>query len=166
MPDEHPPTGFAVIDWQRIPKPKRQLEVIYSRVQDVAFAMLAVIMGGPLLLALLTSSHVKPAAFVAIAMVLAALFTVGFLRVRSKRKAARRFDSTGVLRGDGRLLEWADFHGGLRKTRRRTPSGPELLWRYELIFANGETAWLIPEQIKNDEEVFAYVRSLPAAVPK
>ncbi len=156
---------FAVIDWQGFSKPLHPLEVSYSRVQDVALGVLVVILGGPMLI-ILTSRHLRLASFVVVAFNTLILFTVLFLRIRAKRKAVRRFDAEGIVRGDGRRFGWKDFRGVVNRTRRRTPSGPELLWRAELVFADGETAWLIPQQVKNSAEVFAYLRTLPQAREK
>jgi hypothetical protein len=38
--------------------------------------------------------------------------------------------------------------------------------RTELVFSNGGEAWIIPQKIKNQMEVFAFVDKLPHAVLK
>jgi hypothetical protein len=42
----------------------------------------------------------------------------------------------------------------------------QYVWREELVFSGGEEAWIIPNRIKNYDEVFAYLDTLPRAVFK
>lgn len=92
------------------------------------------------------------------------LFLV-FLAIRAHRRAVRKFDETGITRGDGRHFSWTEFCGAVTQTARNR-FGREFVWRQELTFFGGETAWIIPNRIKNHGEVFEYISRLPQAVLK
>ena len=83
-----------------------------------------------------------------------------FLTIRAKRRAARLFDSSGITRGDGRRFAWNEFRGAVTKTANSRYS-LKYVYRVELVFASGESAWLIPQRVKNYAEVFAFVDALP-----
>lgn len=90
------------------------------------------------------------------------MFLITFLIIRAKRKSVKFFDANGITRCDGKHFAWSDFQGVATKTARKRFGG-FYVWRRELLFKNGETAWLIPQRIKNYAEVFAYVEKLPSA---
>ncbi len=93
------------------------------------------------------------------------IFALVFLTIRAKRMSVKTIDETGVTRGDGRHFAWTDFCGVVTQTARRRFGGL-YVWREELAFANGETAWLIPQRIKNADEVFTYIEKLPPVQTK
>jgi hypothetical protein len=88
-----------------------------------------------------------------------------FLTIRAKRRAACLFDSSGITRGDGRFFAWSEFRGAVVKTG-NSRFNLKYVYRVELVFANGESAWLIPQRVKNYAEVFAFADALPRAVLK
>jgi hypothetical protein len=71
----------------------------------------------------------------------------------------RRLSDDGLVRNDGRSFAWAELHRVVDKVRVR--NGRKYLWRTEIQFTNGESAWLIPSKIRNYGEVVALVGRLP-----
>lgn len=112
-----------------------------------------------------TSSQGKIIKGAVFLFVFALMFLITFLIVRAKRKSVKFFDSNGITRRDGKHFAWSDFQGVATRTARKRFGG-YFVWREELLFKNGETAWLIPQRIKNYAEVLAYVEKLPRAVSK
>ena len=86
--------------------------------------------------------------------------------IRARRNAARSIDNSGITRGDGRHFSWNDFCGVVSQTAFNRRTQRKYVWRVELAFENGETAWLIPNRIKNYDEVFNYIANLPTATLK
>lgn len=84
-----------------------------------------------------------------------------FLMIRAKRKSVRLFNAFGITRGDGRLFPWSDFQGVITQidVNRRTTN--RYVWRIELACAAGESAWIIPNRVKNIGEVENFISSLP-----
>jgi hypothetical protein len=80
--------------------------------------------------------------------------------IRARRRSVKALSTSGVLLADGsmvppnNLIRVVDKMVMLSPTRRG-------IWRTELQFTGGRTAWLIPNKISNFDEVHAYVRSLP-----
>ena len=72
-------------------------------------------------------------------------------------------DNSGVTRGDGRHFAWQDFCGVISQTAFNQRTQRRYLWRKELAFADGETAWIIPNRIKNYNEISAFLDTLPRA---
>jgi hypothetical protein len=54
---------------------------------------------------------------------------------------------------------WAELYRVVDRARVR--NGRKYLWRTEIQFSNGESAWLIPSKIRNYGEVVALVGRLP-----
>jgi hypothetical protein len=155
---------YKNIDGRTIKLPSQSIKVQYKRLQDVLLAFLFVLFGGISLL-LLFGSKFRMANLLIAFFCLSILFVISFLALRAKRKAARAFDASGITRGDGRHFSWQEFQGVVRRTARNR-LGREYIWRFELVFADGEKAWIIPQRIKNFQEVFAFIESLPAAIIK
>lgn len=94
----------------------------------------------------------------------AIILVVWSLLFRARRTAARLFDDVGVTRGDKRRFDWNDFRGVTSRIDINLRSRRKYLWRVELVFADGETAWIIPNRVKNYDEVFEYLATLPRAI--
>jgi hypothetical protein len=111
----------------------------------------------PMGLGLLTSSGI---AHSAIGLVCLTLFGVVVWLVRRGHKTSvRRFSEEGLVRNDGQKFAWAELSRVVDKIRVR--NGRKYLWRTEIQFNNGASAWLIPSKIRNYADVAALVRGLP-----
>ncbi|HEX6623456.1 MAG TPA: hypothetical protein VF064_07065 [Pyrinomonadaceae bacterium] len=88
------------------------------------------------------------------------LVALSYLARRARRRAASRFDLSGVTRGDQRLLSWGEFKGVDYLMAIKPRSGREYLWRVELRFVGG-VAWIIPRRVVNLPEVIELVGTLP-----
>ncbi len=75
----------------------------------------------------------------------------------------RVFDENGIERGDGRRFSWDEFRGVVIRTG-NTSYGLRGVWRTEFAFAGGEEAWIIPNRVKNYDEISGYISRLPRAV--
>lgn len=155
---------YEMIDRRMIPKLTSRIEIKYSRVPDVALACLVFFFGGVILFALFGSS-IKPVNLVVVFLSLSILSVICFPVFRSKRKAVRLFDAGGVERGDGQRFSWQDFRGTVTRTG-NTRYALKVVWRVELVFADGEEVWIISQRVKNYQEVFDFVNCLPTAVLK
>lgn len=162
----------ALEDWRGVPKPAARIEVRYTNFQNVLliglcafFGLMATLIFYQTLTSPFSTSRdvVIKGAFCFCLFILVFIFI--FLAVRAKRRAVKSFDETGITRGDGRHFPWSEFRGVMTQTA-RSRFGQTYVWRKELKFSNGETAWLIPQRIKNSNEVFAYVATLPAVLDK
>jgi hypothetical protein len=80
---------------------------------------------------------------------------------RGHRRSVKQFSSQGLLRYDGRTLPWTELNRVVTQVRLKYGTGAKYLWRAEIHFRNGESAWLVPNKIKNREQVYAFARSLP-----
>jgi hypothetical protein len=111
----------------------------------------------PMGLGLLTSAGT---ALAAIGLACVTLFgVVVWLVVRGHRRSVRRFSAEGLVRNGGRSFAWAELSQVVDKVRTRYSR--KYLWRTEIHFANGESAWLIPSKIRNYGDVAALVARLP-----
>ena len=90
---------------------------------------------------------------------------LSYLARRARRRAASRFDLSGVTRGDRRLLSWGGFKGVDYLMAIKPRSGREYLWRVELRFGGGE-AWIIPQRVVNLPEIIELVATLPGTHQK
>jgi hypothetical protein len=110
----------------------------------------------PMGVGLLTSAGIAHAA---IGLACLALFgVVVWLVRRGHRKSVRCFSEDGLVRNDGRSLAWPELYRVVDKIRVR--NGRKYLWRTEIEFHDGESAWLIPSKIRNYDEVAALVSGL------
>lgn len=81
--------------------------------------------------------------------------------IASHRKSIRNFTSEYATRNDGRKLSLKELTGVINRTAHNPRTNRLVLRRCEILFKNGESAWLIPARISNFQEVFDYVQSLP-----
>ena len=93
-------------------------------------------------------------------MSLAMLGVVVWLVRRGHKRSIKYLSEEGLVRNDGRSFSWAGLARVVDQVRIR-PSGKKFLWRTEIQFRNGESAWVIPAKISNYGEVAELVRSLP-----
>ena len=133
-----------------------QLEVRADRLTLVLVILLGLFFI-PMSLALLFGSGIAHAA---IGLVCLTLFGLVIWLVRKgHNRSVRRFSDDGLVRNDGQSFAWAELYRVVDKVRVR--NGRKYLWRTEIQFTNGESAWLIPSKIRNYGEVAALVQSLP-----
>lgn len=78
---------------------------------------------------------------------------------RGHARSVKYFSDEGLARHDGRSLAWADLSRVVTQIRVRGTK--RLLWRTEIQFKNGESAWLLPTRVSNSREVSEYVNNLP-----
>jgi hypothetical protein len=93
-------------------------------------------------------------------MMLAAYGAVVWLTLRGYWRSVRRFTSDGVTRNDGRKFAWTELSRVVTQTR-LDPKFGKLIWRIEVQFTGGDSAWLIPVKVKNFNEVRDFVNNLP-----
>jgi len=93
-------------------------------------------------------------------MMLIAFGVIIWLIRRGHVRSVKYFSDEGLGRNDGQSFAWADLRGVVDQVRIR-PSGGKTIWRTEIQFKNGESAWLIPTKVNNYPEVSEFVRSLP-----
>lgn len=143
----------------------KRLEVKTGRLQLIALVLLGLFMI-PLGLLVLIGQLSKGSrlSLVMLSVGLAPLIIYGvvaWLFRRAYVKSVRYFSVEGLTRNDGRSLAWADLSRVINQTRLNRTSGMTFIWRTEIQFRDGESAWLLPTKISNFSEVNALVRSLP-----
>lgn len=95
-------------------------------------------------------------------MVLIAYIAVILIVVRAQGKSVRYFSAAGLTRNDGRSFSWADLSRVVNQFRiTSTAHGTKSIWRTEIQFKSGESAWLLPTKISNWDEVNNFVNNLP-----
>jgi hypothetical protein len=98
-----------------------------------------------------------------IGLVILALYGVVIWLVRRGHgRSVKYFSSSGLVRNDGQSFAWADLSRVVNQVRFR-PEAPntKVLWRTEIQFKGGESAWLIPAKVSNYREAREYVDNLP-----
>ena len=158
-------TQYADIDWRTIPLPTRRVEVQYKRIDDILFVFIILFFVGMMTLVFLTNG-LRLTSAILLFLITSFLLALVFLIIRAKRQAARLFDASGITRGDGRQFAWNEFQGVVTRIDINLRTRRKYVWRIELAFASGEKAWIIPNRIKNAEEVFNFVAALPRAYLK
>ena len=92
-------------------------------------------------------------------LTLALYGAVVWLVRRGHGRSVKFFSDSGLVRNDGRSFAWADLSRVVNQVRFRT--NIKAIWRTEILFKGGESAWLIPSKVSNYREVSEYVRNLP-----
>jgi hypothetical protein len=134
-----------------------QLEVRASKLPLVLLILLGLFFI-PMGLALLDGFRIAQSA---IGLTCLALFgLVVWVVRRGHKKSVRRFSDEGLVRNDGQSFAWADLSRVVNRFRVGRYGGKHL-WRTEIHFSSGESAWLIPGKVSNYGEVAALVRRLP-----
>lgn len=94
-------------------------------------------------------------------VMLALLGTVLWLARRGHLRSVKCFTEDGLTRNDGRRFAWPDLSCVVDQLHRRRGMTGDFVWRTEIQFRDGESAWLIPRKIANYPEVRDYVARLP-----
>ena len=94
-------------------------------------------------------------------LLLALLGVVFWIARRGHLRSVKFFTEEGLTRNDGRTFAWTELSRVVDQLHRRRGMSGDFLWRTEIQFKDGESAWLIPRKIANYKEVSAYVDSLP-----
>lgn len=139
-----------------------RLTVANSRLQPVMGAIAGVIMV-PLGLASLVGGVTRgfaPMPIVLGVMLLGMFGVVVAIVRRGGARSVRYFSDEGLERGDGKRLAWSDLERVVNQVR-RSPAGKRWLWRTEIRFRGGQSAWLLPLRVRNFDEVRDFVRTLP-----
>jgi hypothetical protein len=142
----------------------KRLEVKTSKLQFI----LAVLLGlffVPFGLLSLIDGWLKGFAPVPLGIGLMLLVTYGaiiWLVRRGHARSVKYFSDEGLARNDGRSFAWVDLNRVVDQIKITSIAhNTKKLWRTEIQFKNGESAWLIPMKVNNFREVSEYVRDLP-----
>ena len=141
-----------------------RLEVKTSKLQLVLTVLLGLFFV-PLGLVSLTGGLSRGFRIVPVAiglMMLVMFAAVLWLARRGHARSVRYFSDEGLVRNDGRSFSWADLRRVVDQIRITSLAhGTNAVWRTEIQFRNGESAWLIPTKVGNYAEVSEFVRRLP-----
>ena len=139
-----------------------QLEVKASRTQFALVILLGLFfipMGlWCVLSGLLRSGNIVPLGIGVMCLLMFGVIV--WLVLRAHRKSVKYLSEEGLVRNDGRSFSWSELSRVVDKVRVR-PSGRKTLWRTEIRFKHGESAWLIPMKVSNYAAVVPLVDSLP-----
>ena len=94
-------------------------------------------------------------------MMLLVFGSVVWLVARGYRKSVKHFTDEGLTRNDGSVMAWADLSRVVNQIRLKPGTNIKRLWRTEIHFKEGQTAWLIPGKVSNFQEVRDFVAALP-----
>jgi hypothetical protein len=140
-----------------------RLDVEMSRLQPAMAAVAGVIMV-PLGLLCLGVGVAQGFSLMPMVIGLLMLAMFGFVLAVVRRggsKSIRFLTEEGLERGDGRWLAWSDLERVVQQVRVRPGTNSKAIWRTEIWFRNGESAWLIPLRVRNFPEVFQLIGTLP-----
>lgn len=168
-PAEDPVRRAEVVDLWASVALERSIEVHYRREIALGFVLAFLIGTGVLAAALYGFTETIGVTLALNVSVIAMLYySVG----RMLKKSVKVFDRSGIMRRDHRRLSWAEFQGVNYITEViRTAIKPgtqvkyvirteERLLRIELLFES-DKALLIPQRIKNLEEIANLVDAMP-----
>ena len=93
-------------------------------------------------------------------MLLIMFGVIVWLVLGAHRKSVKYLLEEGLVRNDGRSFSWSELSRVVDRVRVR-PSGRKTIWRTEIRFKDGESAWVIPGKVSNYDEVGPLVDSLP-----
>ena len=165
---------YGKVDLRSIPMPNAPIKIENKNIYGVLFWLILIFFGGMFLLTTYQSFSSKFITFEN-AIIRTSLFGIPlilfiavflFLMFRAKKNVVKMIDNSGITRGDGKHFSWQDFCGVVQQIAFNRRTQRKYTWRVELTFADGETVWLIPNRIKNSQEVFDYIAQLPSAVLK
>jgi len=140
-----------------------RLDVQTSKLQPMMAALAGLIMV-PIGLASLVSGVMRGFAIMPLALGVMMLAMFGALVALVRKggsKSVRYLTEEGMERGDGRWLPWTELERVVNQIRVRPGTGSKAIWRTEIWFKNGESAWLLPLRVRNFPEVFQLVSTLP-----
>jgi hypothetical protein len=85
-----------------------------------------------------------------------------WLVFRGYYRSVKYFSDEGLVRNDGRNFAWTELSRVVNQITFNPRTGnSRILWRTEIQFKNGQSAWLIPVKVSNFREVSEYVTKLP-----
>jgi hypothetical protein len=113
-----------------------------------------------LILSMISGGGVKLVPIAIGSLLFATFFTVVFLFLRGHRRTVKHFTSKGLERNDGKEFAWLGLSRVVDKMAIKPGSENKRLWRTEIQFNDGSSAWLIPSKVSNFDEVYAYVAGL------
>lgn len=97
---------------------------------------------------------------VALGIILLITFAaVVLLYLKGRGKSVTSFTESGLSRNDGKVFLWSNLRRVVDKMANRSATRKGL-WRTEIQFSDGSSAWIIPSKIANYDEVRAFVRGL------
>lgn len=143
----------------------KRLDVKTRSMQFVSAVLLGLFMvplGALLLIGELSKgSRLSPARLAVGFAPLAAYGAVVWLFRRAHVRSVKYFSDGGLVRNDGRSFAWAELSRVVNRIRLNRVTGIKYVWRTEIEFKNGDSAWLLPTKIGNFREVYELVGSLP-----
>jgi len=80
---------------------------------------------------------------------------------RAYVRSVKYFSNEGLVRNDGRKFSWTELSRVVDKIKINRVTAVKSLWRTEIEFKDGQSAWLLPMKIANYAEVYDLVRKLP-----
>jgi hypothetical protein len=142
----------------------KRLEVKTRNLQLIMIILLGLFMI-PLGLLLLINelakgSKLAPALVIIGGLPLIMYGVVAWLFRRAYVKSVKYFSAEGLVLNDGSSFAWTDLSRVVDRIRLNRVTNFKGVWRIEIQFKNGESAWLLPTKISNFPEVYAFVRSL------
>ena len=144
---------------------KKLLEVKIRNLQFIFIVLLGLFMvplGSLLLIGELSKgSKLAPAMLMIGLMTLMTYGAVAWLFRRGHVKSVKYFSNEGLVCNDGKSFAWSDLSRVVDRVRFNRVTNFKGIWRTEIQFKNGESAWLLPTKISNFPEVYELVRSLP-----
>lgn len=91
---------------------------------------------------------------------IAILAVSGGLFMRGHRRSIKQFTAGGVALNNGREVEWSRLSRVVDKMSIKPGTEKRRLWRTELQFGDGTSAWIIPSKVSNYDEVRTFVAAL------
>ncbi|HEY6805636.1 MAG TPA: hypothetical protein VI306_18805 [Pyrinomonadaceae bacterium] len=80
---------------------------------------------------------------------------------RAYVRSVKYFSDEGLVRNDGHKFSWIELSRVVDKIKINRVTQVKSVWRTEIEFKNGQSAWLLPLKIVNYAEVYDLVRKLP-----
>jgi len=145
------------------PNGTKRLEVRTSNRQFVLLILLGLFMIplGSLVLIDGLSKGARPAPLMVGLAPLVIYGAVAWLFRRAHVRSVKYFSDEGLVRNDGGSFAWAELSRVVDRVRLNRVTGAKFIWRTEIQFRNGESAWLLPTKISNFAEVYELVVGLP-----
>jgi hypothetical protein len=141
-----------------------RLDVQTSRLQPVLMMILGAIFIPLALLSMFVGIRdgFSPMPVVMGVVMLATFGGISWIVRRAHGRSVRCFSDEGLERNDGRRFGWAELERVVHQVR-PDPANPgqKRLWRTEIWFRNGQSAWLLPLRVGNRREVSDFVDGLP-----
>jgi hypothetical protein len=144
---------------------RKLLEVKIRNLQFILIVLLGLFMvplGSSLLISELSKGSKLAPALLMIGLTTLIIYgAIAWLFRRGHVKAVKYFSDEGLVRNDGKNFAWTDLSRVVDRIRLNRVTNFKGIWRTEIQFKNGESAWLLPTKISNLPEVYELVRSLP-----